>query len=324
MKRPIFKSVFSIEMNSFIDLKVANGFREKEYHYVLKLFDQFFIDNRIYKPVFKRKQADKWVQRLEDESNTTQYRRINQSKHFLIYLGIKGYRIFIIKDIRYIPTLFQPYIYSEKECEHYFRAVDTYIPKKGSRKLMIQYPVIFRILYCCGTRLNETLSIRKKDVDFSNGIIKLSETKNNCERFIVLGDDLKEILVEYANKVFYLLDDNDYIFTNRNGNKIDGKTVYDQHRRYLQKSNIPYIGNGAGPRIHDWRHHMAVKSFKQMIDLGMDMYVALPILSTYLGHKTIYATERYVRLTAQIYPSIEKKFRPQIEAIFGTSDNEDD
>jgi integrase len=86
---------------------------------------------------------------------------------------------------------------------------------------------------------------------------------------------------------------------------------------FLQKAGIPYIGNGADPRIHDWRHHMAVQSFKQMIDSGLDMYVALPILSTYLGHKTIFATERYIRLTMQIYPYIEEKFSKSVDLIFG-------
>lgn len=62
---------------------------------------------------------------------------------------------------------------------------------------------------------------------------------------------------------------------------------------------------------------MAVRSFKQMTDAGMDMYVALPILSTYLGHKTIYATERYVRLTMSIYPYIEEKFKSKMEKVFG-------
>ena len=35
--------------------------------------------------------------------------------------------------------------------------------------------------------------------------------------------------------------------------------------------------------------------------------MALPVLSTYLGHKTIYATERYVRLTMELYPYIGEK-----------------
>lgn len=71
------------------------------------------------------------------------------------------------------------------------------------------------------------------------------------------------------------------------------------------------------PRIHDWRHSFAINSFKQMIDKGMDMYVALPILSTYLGHKTIMATERYLRLTVSMYPYIEKKFSKTLDEIFG-------
>jgi hypothetical protein len=66
---------------------------------------------------------------------------------------------------------------------------------------------------------------------------------------------------------------------------------------------------------------MAVNSFKQMIDSGLDMYVALPILSTYLGHKGIYSTERYVRLAMGLYPYIEDRFRSKIEEIFGGGDN---
>ena len=55
------------------------------------------------------------------------------------------------------------------------------------------------------------------------------------------------------------------------------------------------------------------------------MYVALPILSAYLGHKGIDSTERYVRLTMSIYPHIEERFRAKIEEIFGgCSSNEED
>lgn len=63
---------------------------------------------------------------------------------------------------------------------------------------------------------------------------------------------------------------------------------------------------------------MAVYSFKQMTDSGLDMYVALPILSTYLGHKTIFATEKYIRLTLQLFPYIEEKFHFTVDRIFGS------
>lgn len=81
------------------------------------------------------------------------------------------------------------------------------------------------------------------------------------------------------------------------------------------------LGGGHGPRVHDWRHTFAVRSFKQMIDRGLDMYVALPILSTYLGHKTIYATERYVRLTMEMYPDISEKCSAKFQSIFRKAAN---
>lgn len=85
----------------------------------------------------------------------------------------------------------------------------------------------------------------------------------------------------------------------------------------LKQAGIPYIGGGHGPRMHDWRHTFAVRAFKQMVDQGMDMYVALPVLSAYLGHKTIYATERYVRLTMELYPYIGEKCSAKFQRVFG-------
>ena len=41
-----------------------------------------------------------------------------------------------------------------------------------------------------------------------------------------------------------------------------------------------------------------------MVKQGIDIYCALPILSTYLGHASIAATEHYVRLTSELFPEI--------------------
>jgi integrase/recombinase XerD len=233
-----------------------------------------------------------------------------------MYLDRKGFDVFITRDVKFKPTDFQPHIYTDDEIKRYFRVVDAYTSSR-SRKNAIQYPILFRLLYCCGTRINETLGIRKCDVDLDSGIIKLRETKNNRERYIVLGNDMQFLMTQFADKCFYLLANEGYVFTNSNGGRLSGDMIYRVHRDFLHQAGIPFLGDGLGPRIHDWRHTMAVKSFKQMIDSGLDMYVALPILSTYLGHKGINSTERYVRLTASIYPYIEERFRTKIEEILG-------
>ena len=154
------------------------------------------------------------------------------------------------------------------------------------------------------------------DLNLENGVIKLCETKNATERYIVLNEELTDLLRRYAEKRFYLFLEDDYIFTSNYGERMNGDRAYDYHRMILENAGIPYIGGGYGPRLHDLRHTFSVKSFKQMIDSGLDMYVALPLLSTYLGHRTILATERYVRLTMRIYPYIEEQFNAKLEMIF--------
>ena len=323
-----FSSAFSKEINNYISDKEKAGFNGRNFRHYLIEFDRFCVDEKIDTPVFTQAHASKWLEQRKSECHTTHYSRINASKHFLTYLSVKGYDVFVVRDIKYKGTDFKPHIYTEDETDRYFLAVDNY-SSCMNRMDAIQYPVMFRILYCCGTRINETLGIRKQDVDLDKGIIRLNETKNDKQRYVVLGDDLKGLLNEYANKRFYLLNDEDFIFTSANGGRLDPYTVYERHREFLLKAGIPYLGGGNGPRIHDWRHHMAVYSFKQMTDAGMDMYVALPILSAYLGHKTIFATEKYVSLTLQLFPYIETKFRSKVDQVFnriqdGGAGDEDD
>ena len=304
MAKSKFKSIFADEIQNYADNRQAAGYNSYNTKMSLSKFDRFCYAHELREPVFTRSVAEEWLEKRSDESSTTHYRRINASKNFLKYLSFKGYDVYVIRDVSFKPTDFQPHIYTEDEITRYFLAVDNY-RNPVNRKAAIQYPVMFRLMYCCGTRLNETLGIRKKDIDLEHGIILLNETKNNKQRYVVAGEDLRLLLVEYANKCFYQLDDDDYIFTNANGGRLDKKTVYEDHKNFLHQANIPYLGNGNGPRIHDWRHSMAVYSFKKLAESGLDMYVALPILSAYLGHKTIFATEKYVRLTMQLFPYIE-------------------
>ena len=39
----------------------------------------------------------------------------------------------------------------------------------------------------------------------------------------------------------------------------------------------------------------------------IDLYVALPTLSAYLGHKSVGSTQRYVRLTVEVFPELIEK-----------------
>ncbi len=317
MKMPEFQSIYSEQMNLFLSYRMSCGLKnvQSEYQYYRKL-DKFLIAQGVKEINFNKEQATIWRSRLDNESEIARYNRINHTKKFFEYLFVQGYNVFQFRDIKAPVKDFVPHIYTEDEVIRYFRAVDTY-HSNMNRKNCVQLPVLFRILYCCGTRITETLMIRKKDIDITEGIIKLSETKNAKERYVVMSESLCDLMTQYADKTFYQLSENDYIFRNMHGNYISSDWLNELHVKILREAKIQYLGGGKGPRIHDWRHTFAVNAFKQMINNGMDMYVALPILSSYLGHQTIMSTERYLRLTVSMYPYLEDKFGKTLDEIFG-------
>ena len=302
----VFKSPFAPYIERYISLKVNAGNKASSYDSYLRIFDRFCVKRDIKEPIFTKADCDEWMKQRDCEGLVTQGRRIGTVRQFLIHLAERGFDVVVPVSFVEAESDFCPHIYSDDEKRKYFYEVDTFCSHHNPYAAL-QYPVMFRLLYCCGTRINETLHIKKKDVDLEEGIIRLEETKNHTERYIVLGNDLHSLFKRYAEKCFYLIRDDDWIFRNSNGGLLQPTEVFRHHKLFLQRAGIPFYGNQKGPRLHDWRHHFAVYSFKQLSDSGMDMYVALPVLSAYLGHKNIYATEKYIRLTQSLFPEITKK-----------------
>lgn len=81
-------------------------------------------------------------------------------------------------------------------------------------------------------------------------------------------------------------------------------TVYWLYRELLLRCGIPHAGRGKGPRVHDLRHTMAVHSLLRWYREGADLDAKLPVLATYLGHQSLAGTQRYLHLTAELFPQI--------------------
>ena len=93
-------------------------------------------------------------------------------------------------------------------------------------------------------------------------------------------------------------------FQHKNGSIRSINQVNKFFRNILWRCEIAYLGRGKGPYLHNLRHTFASHSFYKMHSNGIDMNVALPILSTYLGHESIQATEKYLKLAISIFPEI--------------------
>jgi integrase len=68
--------------------------------------------------------------------------------------------------------------------------------------------------------------------------------------------------------------------------------------------------------MHDLRHTFCVNALLKLSEAGMDLYYSMPVLSTYVGHKSVEATNRYVRLTSELYPQLLTKVNTAYQYIF--------
>jgi len=64
------------------------------------------------------------------------------------------------------------------------------------------------------------------------------------------------------------------------------------------------------------RHSFSVHTLAAMAEKGLDLYYSLPVISKYLGHTSLEATDKYVRLTAEMYPRILDKVDSICSYIF--------
>ena len=112
----------------------------------------------------------------------------------------------------------------------------------------------------------------------------------------------------------------EYIFVSEQNKKFNEKYVSTLFKRLLKESNIPLTYEGKTQRLHDLRHTFAVHTLKQMEEKGFDLYTSLPILSSYLGHKSIVETEYYLRLVKSENENIINKSKDYTKNLYGKKD----
>lgn len=293
---------FGKHMNDFVANRLAEGKTIRTCQGAFAIFDEFCVIHNLLTVLFTQEMGYEWMRPRPDESERTRKDRIYWVNRLLEQMRKDGVAVHPTGNVR-IAASFTPHIYTDDETFRYFAAVDSYEVWRQPYYRMV-LPILFRVLHGCGTRLHETLMIRKEDVDLDEGTLRLKETKTLKERLVAMPENLEEMMVKYSDKCFFMKEERDYLFSKPNGAPILDRFVYSVHRNILQDAGIPFTGKGGGPRIHDWRHTFAVKSYKTMHDAGMDMYVSLPLLSAYLGHSDITATEKYVRLALDAYPCL--------------------
>ena len=318
-----FVGEFNHLLEDFIQYKRNLGYKYEVARSNLQRFSTFTLNYTIINQSLSKELVLEWTKKHVHESVKTREHRVNNLRQFALYLQHMGYDAFIphklykLKRQEYIP-----YIFTHEEINHFFQAVDTITPHQLSNK-HLSYPLLFRILYCCGLRISESIHLKIGDVDRDSGILFIRNSKFNKDRLIPMSDELAELCRQYHRLFNINCLPDDYFFRNKIEVPISANTVYKAFRTLLWQAGISHQGKGIGPRLHDLRHTFCVHTLAKQVNNDVDLYVSLPILSTYVGHDSIGATQRYVRLTQEVFPElIEKISKKCAYVIPGVSEYE--
>lgn len=283
--------------------------------YTFKMFDEFTIEQKAEAIGLTKELARKWGEKRPIESDVNRYKRVNTIINFSIYLNQLGYQSYIPKQAKSYKSTFTPYIFSKEELVSFFTACDTIEVKRHSPMQYI-LPIIFRLIYGCGLRVSEAVNLKIDDVNLEEGFIIIRETKNGCDRILPMSNSLVYVCFQYKKQYLSVSRPSIYYFSQQDGRPYTTDTIYRWFRDILWKAGIPHGGKGKGPRVHDFRHSFSVHSLAEMSRKGLDLYYSLPILSKYLGHNSLEATDKYVRLTSEMYPELIQEVNSICSFVF--------
>ncbi len=219
----------------------------------------------------------------------------------------------------YIPRLpkrnfegFIPYVFTDEQIQNIFKVSDSMImSQRNMESKLFAIPALLRLLYNAGLRVSEAVSLKNNDIDLDRNRIVIKKTRNQQQRLIPINGSMEKVLLQYreARNRIPLQNTNapeSYFFISPSGHPLNKLNVYSWFKKILKKCGIPHVGKNRGPRVHDLRHTCAVHSLREQVKAGADIYCVLPVLSVFLGHRTLAGTEHYVRLTQDMYPDIIK------------------
>jgi len=300
--------VLKLLHNSFLVQKRALGYKYKAMEASIKRFIRFVEPCELKSLCLPQDIVADYCMRRSGETPKSHANRCSDIRQFAVFLNVNGFEAYVPMAPRKVYSDFTPYIFTKDEIERIFAAVDS-IKARSRYNCAEVYPVLFRVLYGCGLRISEALDLCIRDVDLRNGVLTVRNGKFNKSRLVAMSPSLTEICSSLMDMIHVGASGDNFFFENRNGAKRSKSTVAQRFREILWESGIPYRGKSFGPRLHDVRHSFCCHALKKMSDSGIDMYCALPVLSAYIGHSSIQATEQYLRLTKEFYPDITQKTR---------------
>lgn len=208
----------------------------------------------------------------------SKYQNLSSSRKNQIKAGLikflhecQGYEVKYLRKMKIIREKPLPKIFTVEEVQRIIQATEN-----------IKYKLIFMFAYGCGLRLNEILSLKYCDINKYDMKVFVKQGKGAKQRYVNLPQKILQSLIQFCRESNYQLDSDEYIFQNKQGRKLNGKSAQDQ--MHLSKKRAGVEREGC---VHTLRHSFATHCLNQGITIDA--------VSQILGHSSLNMTMVYTK-----------------------------
>ncbi len=309
-----FTSTLAPVISDYLALKEALGCRYANERRILKSLDVFLTaqpgESDLTIETFER-----WCSTLQHLSPTVRRNHMRITRNLCLYRRRKAPSCFV-PDPGFFPAphqQLQPHIFTDADVAKVIEATQT-LQVTSTCPLR---PAVFRLgivlLYTAGLRRGELLRLTLEDVDRRARTLLIRASKFHKSRCLPLSTSAFEEVDRYlelrrTHRV-PVSPQEPLLIWNVDGpaRGYTGTGFYRVVRSLLRATEIRKP-DGRLPRVHDFRHSMAVNALLSWYRSGADVQAKLPLLATYLGHVSIVSTQRYLHFVDDVAASASARF----------------
>ena len=285
----------------------------------LRQFVEFLDRERM--SVITTELALRWATAPVDAASATWAQRLGDVRRFAAWLSATDSQTEVPPQ-GLLPERYQrrpPYIYSDEEVASVVREAARLPSAMGLRSS--SYATLFGLLAATGLRISEAVALDRDDVDLQAGILRIRYAKFDKSRFVPVHDSTRRALRRYEQRRDQLLPhpSSPAFLLSESGRRVTQCSARYNFAVVSRTVGLraPTTGgrHGHGPRLHDMRHRLAVRTLIRWYQEGRNVERELPKLSTYLGHGHVADTYWYLEAVPELLRlATERAMRPRKEA----------
>jgi integrase len=175
-----------------------------------------------------------------------------------------------------------PYLYSQDDIAALIAATAALRPALHAAT----HNTLIGLLAVTGMRLGEAIRLDRADLDAAGGILTIRDSKFAKSRQIPLHPSALGVLADYRQ-----LRDQHFpspgtpaLLVSTAGTRLISQGIHYVFARLVRQAGLQPRSMECRPRLHDFRHSLAVNTLLDWYRQGLDVQAGLPVLSTFLGH----------------------------------------